>query len=97
MYAYVTREDIDLWRALGREDLIADYESDSNMWAGDTIVSNNGISLSPCRFLLYTNDVYSCSIYEARPAVCRNFMPGVSRFCAIHVLNIEEKRNNNVQ
>lgn len=82
MSAYITQNDIQLWRGLNRDDLIKEYNEPLNIWAGDQMVTADGKTLSVCRFFEYNNQGGSCQIYEARPAVCRDFAPGVSRFCA---------------
>lgn len=86
MIAYATEEDFIRWRAEGRHDILHIIENEGSIWAGDHLISSsNGHSIERCPFLIMDdNGLYSCTIYDTRPAVCRNFEPGVSRMCPLY-------------
>ncbi|MGQ9844576.1 MAG: YkgJ family cysteine cluster protein, partial [Spirochaetota bacterium] len=77
------RRDFIRWRDEGRYDILHIIRNEGSIWVGDHLISSrNGHSIQRCPFLIMDdNGLYSCTIYETRPAVCRNFEPGVSRMC----------------
>ncbi len=82
--AYVREEDILRWKREGRTDIMSIIESEHAMWAGDHLISaNKGRYLHGCPFLMWVKDHSACSIYETRPAVCRNFAPASSEICPL--------------
>lgn len=82
MVAYVTEKDLERWRAEGRADILHILENEQAFWAGDHFISaKDGRVLFCCPFLAWEGGVASCSIYETRPEVCRNYRPGSSEIC----------------
>ncbi|MFB3926932.1 MAG: YkgJ family cysteine cluster protein [Syntrophales bacterium] len=82
LIAYVTDEDIGRWNREGRRDIILILEIEKGVWAGDRLVSSrDGKNLRGCPFFSCTGQAFSCSIYETRPEVCRNYIPGSSELC----------------
>ena len=51
------------------------------MWAGDRIVNRFGVKARDCVYLNWDGTLFSCEIYETRPLICRNFIPGSSALC----------------
>jgi Fe-S-cluster containining protein len=52
------------------------------MWMGDHLIcADNGRYLHGCPFLMWEGDHSSCTIYETRPAVCRNYAAASSEIC----------------
>ena len=79
---YAVEEDIARWRAEGRTDILRLLEDEEMAWAGDQLVSTiTGEPLSPCPFLQKDGTRFSCTIYETRPEICREFPPGSSEIC----------------
>ena len=82
MTAYAEKEDFDRWRAENRQDILEVIEHHHLVWAGDRMISSeSGDSPRECPFLYSSGDSFLCSIYETRPAVCRNYQPGSSELC----------------
>lgn len=83
LIAYAVEEDFERWRKEGRDDILHIIENESSVWAGDHLVSSkDGHTIERCPFLVLNDDgLYACTIYETRPAVCRNFEPGKSAMC----------------
>jgi len=82
--AYVRDEDILRWQREGRTDIMSVIENEHAMWAGDHLISaDSGRYLHGCPFLMWEEDHSACSIYETRPAVCRNFVPASSEICPL--------------
>lgn len=81
MIAEASAEDVARWKREGREDILREYEQ--IRWAGDQLVSiKTGRLIHECPFL-YRGDSYAtCTIYDSRPGVCRNYEPGSSELCA---------------
>jgi len=80
--AYVTNEDLNRWQREGRDDILHVLEQQNGIWAGDHLISvNNGHSLHGCPFLKGETGYYTCTIYETRPRVCREYVPGSSELC----------------
>jgi len=85
MMAYVSDEDRDRWAREGRHDILTAIDGGERVWAGDRIVYQNGSgSLSSCTFLRWEGDKTWCAIYETRPRVCSDFLPGKSLLCTLH-------------
>jgi Fe-S-cluster containining protein len=77
--------DIRRWRTQGREDILHILERSEPIWAGDHMISAQGREPGQgCIFLEYRDGTLACSIYETRPEVCREFMPGSSRLCRLY-------------
>ena len=84
MIGYVTELDIERWKAEGREDIFHIIDNEQAFWAGDHFVSaRDGRELMCCPFLKWEGDQCTCSIYETRPDVCRNYEPGSSQICPL--------------
>ncbi|MBN1472025.1 MAG: YkgJ family cysteine cluster protein [Syntrophaceae bacterium] len=82
MTAYAQKEDFDRWRSEGRKDILNIIMHHHLVWAGDRIVSSEtGDHSRECPFLYSSGRSFLCSIYETRPAVCRNYIPGSSELC----------------
>ncbi|MGC9324224.1 MAG: YkgJ family cysteine cluster protein [Desulfomonilia bacterium] len=82
MIAYVTTEDFARWRREGRQDILHVIETKNAVWMGDHLVSaDSGQYLHACPFLRITGQTCTCSIYETRPQVCRDYEPGSSEIC----------------
>ncbi|MFA5179768.1 MAG: YkgJ family cysteine cluster protein [Syntrophales bacterium] len=80
--AYVRDEDILRWKKEGRTDILSVIENEHAMWVGDHLISAvDGRYLHGCPFLTWEKDRSACSIYETRPAVCRNYVPASSEIC----------------
>ncbi len=76
--------DLERWKREKRDDILHIYENRHPVWAGDHIISSeNGCNQSGCPFLQSGDGGFSCSIYDTRPDVCRNFIPGSSRICPL--------------
>ena len=45
------------------------------------VSSRDGNYITCCPFLDREGDLYTCTIYETRPFICRNFSPGSSDLC----------------
>lgn len=79
----VTDEDMERWKREGKEDLIHAMEHAKVVWAGDIIISSeDGRILFTCPFLKWEGTYYTCTIYEDRPRVCREYIPGSSELCS---------------
>lgn len=82
MVAYVTEDDLARWRSEGRDDILCILENEQAFWAGDHFVSaRDGRILMCCPFLTWDEEGAACAIYETRPLVCRNYVPGSSEIC----------------
>ena len=85
MTAIVSRienDDRDRWQREGRQDIIHILDNEDPVWVGDHLISGKtGRPLHGCPFLVPEKDLFSCSIYETRPMVCRSFIPGSSEIC----------------
>jgi len=80
--AYAEKEDFDRWRKENRQDILEMIESRHLIWAGDRMISSaTGDYPRECPFLYSSEGSFLCSIYETRPAVCRNYQPGTSELC----------------
>jgi Fe-S-cluster containining protein len=80
----IEEEDIKRWKNEGRYDILHIIDNEHSLWAGDHIISSqDGRYIHGCHFLSWDEEHYSCSIYETRPIVCRNFKPGSSALCSI--------------
>jgi Fe-S-cluster containining protein len=77
--------DIDRWRAQGRADILHIIDEESAVWMGDHLVSSrDGRYIHGCPFLKTVQDHYACAIYDTRPEVCRNYLPGSSEICPLY-------------
>ena len=84
MIAYVTPEDLARWKQEGRQDILHIIETRSPAWMGDHFVSaHTGHYLYACPFLTLIDDQWTCSIYQTRPRVCRDYEPGSSEICPL--------------
>jgi Fe-S-cluster containining protein len=84
MVAYVSPGDIRRWEKERRYDIIARLRENDVMWAGDRIIDKSGARVTSCVYLKWHGSSFSCEIYETRPMVCRNFIPGSSELCPLH-------------
>ncbi len=81
MLAYVTAEDISRWEKEQRFDILARIRNKNVIWLGDRIVDDFGEKITSCIYLNRDGASFFCEIYETRPMVCRNFIPGSSELC----------------
>jgi Fe-S-cluster containining protein len=81
MVIFASDNDRERWHTLGRQDIISCIENSGHQWAGDTVVDKDGNRALGCMFLEYQNGFAICKIYETRPDVCRDFLPGSSEIC----------------
>ena len=81
MVAYISPEDIQRWEKESRHDIIARMRENNEMWAGDHIINRVGEEVRRCVYLNRDGSFFFCEIYETRPLVCRNFIPGSSELC----------------
>jgi Fe-S-cluster containining protein len=80
--AYVTDEDIKRWQQEEREDILRIIDHEHAFWAGDHLLSSEGGRyLRGCPLLVWEGDHCACSIYDTRPQVCVDFIPGSSELC----------------
>jgi Fe-S-cluster containining protein len=84
MIAYVTDADIQRWGREQRFDIIERIKGNDIIWSGDTLISSKGMHLQSCIYLNWNGDVFFCEIYETRPQVCRDYLPGSSELCPLH-------------
>jgi len=84
MVAYVTDEDIERWERQGRHDIIERLKNNDVMWAGDRIIDKSGAKVTTCVYLKWKDSSYFCEIYDTRPMVCRNYVPGSSELCPFY-------------
>ncbi len=84
MIAYVTPEDIERWERQGRQDIISRLRDNEVIWAGDRIVDRTGAKVTSCTYLNWNGTTFFCEIYETRPMVCRNYVPGSSELCPLY-------------
>lgn len=83
LFFYIKDDDIERWKSEGRKDILHVIENLQSVWAGDHFVSGkDGTFLHGCPFLEWEEETYSCSIYETRPKVCRDYLPGSSEICS---------------
>ncbi|MCU0821614.1 MAG: YkgJ family cysteine cluster protein [Spirochaetes bacterium] len=82
MVAYASDTDIRRWEREGRSDILSLARDRQHIWAGDRIIDADGSALQTCTFLSWNNGVAVCSIYETRPILCRNYIPGSSEICS---------------
>jgi Fe-S-cluster containining protein len=81
MIAEASTKDLERWKREGREDILREYER--IRWAGDQLVSiTTGRHIHECPFLQRGDPYATCTIYDSRPGVCRNYEPGSSELCA---------------
>jgi Fe-S-cluster containining protein len=83
MVAYFSPEDILRWEKEQRHDIIARLSNNEVLWAGDRIINKLGAKMTQCVYLNWNGSSFSCEIYETRPMVCRNFVPGSSELCPL--------------
>jgi len=81
MIAYADAADKDRWGAEGRIDILARLDGNNVFWAGDRIISRAGSKVNHCFYLRREDGFCSCEIYETRPRVCREYVPGSSELC----------------
>jgi Fe-S-cluster containining protein len=80
---YVSPEEVARWKEEKRTDILAAIEEEQRCWEEEQGLA--GLSrFKPCRFNKPMGDGGRtvCLIYETRPRVCREFIPGRSRFCS---------------
>jgi Fe-S-cluster containining protein len=82
MVAYASPEDIERWEGEGRQDIIDRLRNNEVMWAGDRIINRSGAKVAACYYLDWDGSTFFCQIYETRPLVCRNYVPGSSILCS---------------
>jgi Fe-S-cluster containining protein len=79
----VTDEDMERWKREGKEEIVRAMEHSKTVWAGDIIISSeDGKILFTCPLLRWEGRYYTCTIYEERPSVCREYKPGSSELCS---------------
>lgn len=84
MMAYVSAEDRKRWENEGRTDILDRLDDNSVIWAGDRIISRSGTKVDHCFYLRCDGGLCSCEIYETRPRVCREYVPGSSELCPLY-------------
>jgi Fe-S-cluster containining protein len=84
MIAYATDADVRRWEREQRFDIISRIRGNEIIWSGDTIVSSSGKHLKNCIYLNRDGETFFCDIYETRPQVCRDYLPGSSELCPLH-------------
>ena len=84
MVAYVTPEDIARWEREGRHDIIDRLSRNEVIWAGDRLIDPSGAKVTTCVYLGWTGTTCFCEIYETRPKVCRDYIPGSSELCPLY-------------
>jgi Fe-S-cluster containining protein len=83
VFVPVIDEDIEKWKREGKQEISRIMEHSKSVWAGDIIISSeNGKILFTCPFLRWEGTHYTCTIYEDRPKVCREYKPGSSELCS---------------
>jgi len=83
VFVPVTDEDLERWKREGKQEIFRAMEHSKSVWAGDIIISSeNGKILFTCPFLRCEGTYYTCTIYEDRPTVCRQYKPGSSELCS---------------
>jgi Fe-S-cluster containining protein len=91
LIAFVTDEDIERWKREQREDILRILDNKNAVWAGDRLISmTNGQQLYGCPFLMWEKNHYTCTIYETRPQVCRDYIPGSSHICPYYKKSDED-------
>jgi Fe-S-cluster containining protein len=82
MLDYAAEEERERWRREGREDILQILDRHHSVWMGDHLVSaDDGHTFRGCPFLEWEGGLTRCAIYETRPRVCRDFLPGSSEIC----------------
>jgi Fe-S-cluster containining protein len=81
MRAYVTETDLFRWGQEGRRDIMSRVLGDDIIWSGDRMISSSGKKVKNCIYLGRDGTTFFCDIYETRPLVCRNYIPGSSELC----------------
>lgn len=90
--AFMSEADLERWREEGRRDILHILENEQAVWAGDRLVSaRDGMPLWGCPFLEPWGRRFRCSIYETRPQVCRDYVPGSSPICPQYQALAHEK------
>jgi len=84
MVAYVTPEDTARWEREGRQDIIARLGRNEVIWAGDRLIDPSGVKVTTCVYLGWNGRTCFCEIYETRPKVCRDYIPGSSELCPLY-------------
>lgn len=83
LIVYLNDDDIDRWKREKRDDILHIIEHNLPVWAGDHLISaGNGRYLYCCPFFEWQGKSGRCSIYETRPRVCREYLPGSSALCS---------------
>ena len=73
-------EDLARWKREGRDDILRGFRD--ALWVGDHFLSvTTGMTIHDCPFLDFRDGSFACTIYETRPRVCRDFVPGSSAIC----------------
>jgi Fe-S-cluster containining protein len=84
MIAYATDADIRRWEREQRFDILARIKKNDIIWSGDTLISSKGTHLKSCIYLNWNGEAFFCEIYETRPQVCMDYLPGSSELCPLH-------------
>ncbi len=80
----ISDEDRTRWTREGRDDILRTMDAEEAVWAGDHFVSGrDGNYLHACPFLRRSGGFCICAIYESRPKVCRDYVPGSSEICPL--------------
>lgn len=83
LFFYITDDDTERWKREGRKDILHIIENLQAVWGGDHFVSaRDGTFMHGCPFLEWKEGRHNCSIYQTRPRVCRNYLPGSSKICS---------------
>ncbi|MHB8110755.1 MAG: YkgJ family cysteine cluster protein [Syntrophorhabdaceae bacterium] len=84
MMAYVRPEDFTRWEKEGRHDIIARMRNNEIVWAGGRIVNKSGTAVRTCFYLDWDTSRFFCQIYNTRPMVCREYVPGSTLLCPLY-------------
>jgi Fe-S-cluster containining protein len=82
--AFITQSDMRRWEKERRLDVLSWIQDGKRIWSGDRIISPGGVKITGCRFLNRKGASFFCDIYDTRPFVCRNYIPGSSEICPQH-------------
>ncbi len=77
LIAYVTEEDRKRWTQAGRTDILHILEKQHGVWAGSPrIPGQRAPAAGDAPFHTGMEALGTCTIYETRPKVCRDYVPG---------------------
>ena len=82
-YRHVRPDDVEEWKANGRQDLVEILEREIKAQDRTNMaLAALGMPFHTCRFCRPEGPgKFYCEIYQYRPITCREFDPGCSRLC----------------